>query len=201
MKTLKTFKSQMNVPNAISIIRILLIPVFMVLYLTADEQDLIQHRWAAAVLLFSGLTDVVDGFIARKFNLITQLGKILDPVADKLTQASVCLCLTISYNSLLFILIFFIVKELTMMCAGAFLVKKSPKTLLSGSRWFGKLSTVIFHVFTLYIISTPALEEKTVFIMLLIAAGFTLFSFIMYIPDFFKSKRALSEKDSTPKLS
>ncbi|MBQ9939096.1 MAG: CDP-alcohol phosphatidyltransferase family protein [Oscillospiraceae bacterium] len=198
---MKTLRSQLNVPNILSVIRLLLIPLFMGLYLTADDQDPAQYRWAAAVLLFSGLTDIADGVIARKFNLITPLGKILDPVADKFTQAAVCLCLTLRYNILLFILIFFIVKELTMLCAGAFLIKKSPQTPLTGSRWFGKLSTFIFHVFTLYIICMPNLEEKTVFIMLLIAAGFTLFSFIMYIPDFFKSKKALSDNDSTPKLS
>ena len=196
---MKTIKSQLNVPNTLSLIRLLLIPVFAVLYLSADRQDVSQHRWAAAVLLFSGMTDIADGIIARRFGLITPLGKLLDPLADKLTQATVCVCLTLRHPNLFFILILFILKELTMLIAGAFLYKKAQDRPLPSSKWFGKLNTVVFHTTMLAIIAFPELAEQTIFILLLIACGFMLFSFIMYIPEFFRFKQEISGAEGEPR--
>ena len=84
---------RMNVPNALSTMRIVLIPFFLYTYLTAQHES--QYVAAAVILAVSGLTDTVDGWIARHFNMITQLGKILDPVADKLTLAAVVAALWI----------------------------------------------------------------------------------------------------------
>ena len=189
---MKTLKTQLNVPNTLSLIRLLLIPVFAVLYLSADRQDVSQHRWSASVLLFSGMTDIADGIIARRFGLVTPLGKLLDPLADKLTQATVCICLTLRHPNLFFILILFILKELTMLIAGAFLYKKAQDRPLPSSKWFGKLNTVVFHTVMLAIIAFPELAEQTILILLLIACGFMLFSFVMYIPEFFRFKQEIS---------
>ena len=86
-------KDFVSIPNILSYIRILLIPVFAYCYLTANTDG--DYYFAAVILLFSGLTDMADGMIARKFGMITYLGKILDPLADKLTQATVAVCLAI----------------------------------------------------------------------------------------------------------
>ncbi len=193
---MSTKKSQLNVPNTLSFIRLLLIPAFVALYLTANEKNPTQYRWAAAVLLLSGLTDIADGIIARRFGQITPLGKLLDPLADKLTQATVCVCLTLRHPKLFFILILFVLKELTMLVAGAFLYKKAQDRPLPGSKWFGKLNTVVFHAVMLGIVAFPELEEGTIFILLLIACGFMLFSFIMYIPEFFRFKREISDPET-----
>ena len=196
---MKTLKSQLNVPNTLSLIRLLLIPVFAVLYLSADRQDVSQHRWSASVLLFSGMTDIADGIIARRFGLVTPLGKLLDPLADKLTQATVCICLTLRHPNLFFILILFILKELTMLIAGAFLYKKAQDRPLPSSKWFGKLNTVVFHTVMLAIIAFPELAEQTILILLLIACGFMLFSFVMYIPEFFRFKQEISGTEGDPR--
>lgn len=190
---MRNIKSQINIPNTLSLVRLLLIPVFAVLYLTADEDIQVQHRWAAAVLLFSGLTDVADGVIARRFGMVTPLGKLLDPLADKLTQATVCICLTICHPNLFFILILLVLKEFTMLIAGAFLYKKAQDKPLPSSKWFGKLNTVVFHAIMLAIIAFPELSEQTVLILLFISGGFMLFSFIMYIPEFFRFNREISQ--------
>ncbi len=189
---MRNIKSQVNVPNTLSLIRLLLLPAFVALYITAGDNTA-QYRWAASVLLLSGLTDIADGVIARRFGLITPLGKLLDPLADKLTQATICVCLTIRHPKLFFILILFILKELTMLVAGAFLYKKAQNRPLPSSKWFGKLNTVVFHAVMLGIIAFPELDERTIFALLLVSCGFMLFSFIMYIPEFFRFKREISE--------
>ena len=83
----------LTIPNLLSVIRLALIPLIVWLYIGKQE-----YSAAVAVILISGATDIIDGFIARKFNMVSDLGKILDPVADKLTQATVILCLTVKYR-------------------------------------------------------------------------------------------------------
>ena len=83
-----------NIPNALSLLRIALVPVFLLLYLARLD------RWAFAVLVLSGLTDALDGFIARRFNQITDCGKLLDPISDKLTQVAVVIALATRYGEL-----------------------------------------------------------------------------------------------------
>ena len=73
----------LTIPNILSFLRILLITPFMILFLNGN------YVWASLMIIISGLTDCVDGFIARKFNQVSEFGKILDPVADKLTLLAV----------------------------------------------------------------------------------------------------------------
>ena len=115
---MKNWNKNINVPNALSLFRIVLIVPF-VYYFLHD-----QIVPAAACLVLSGLSDMFDGMIARKFHQITELGKMLDPVADKLTQGTVAVCLAIEQPVLIPLLAIFIVKELLMLVAGSFLVLK-----------------------------------------------------------------------------
>ena len=133
-----------NVPNGISVVRILLVPGFVALYL------LHLDNWAFGVLLFSGLTDMLDGYIARRFNQITDCGKLLDPVSDKLTQVAVIVCLTTRYLELLPLAVFCLIKEACQAIGGIILLKN--KSAVRGSKWFGKLSTVIFYVCMLVLV-------------------------------------------------
>ena len=174
----------MTIPNILSIVRILLIPLFLWTYLGAAGQPMFLI--AAGILLFSGLTDLLDGYIARKYKMVTQLGKILDPLADKLTQAAVCAALAVRMPSVVYLLIIFIVKELIMLCAGIFLIRK--KVIITSSRWFGKLYTFVFYAVMLSIIAIPIVDPTIVFWMLMAVAGFMLFSFFKYIPIFFHLK-------------
>ena len=106
----------MTIPNILSCFRIILIPVFIVCYLNTPAEGI--AIWPVLVLLFSGLTDVLDGFIARHFNMISDLGKMLDPVADKLTQAAVIGCLTVRFPELLILFIVYVIKEISILSGG-----------------------------------------------------------------------------------
>lgn len=175
-------KNIFTIPNVISFFRILLIPIFVVAYLSGkDNPQYIQ--FAIGVVVFSGISDVVDGFIARHFNMVSDFGKVLDPIADKLTQASVVLCLSVAHPFALFpmfIVLFF--KELLTMIVAIHVLSKGTKPI--SSKWFGKLSTVVIFVtmvytllidlFPLYIPEFPlyALSALSIICMLISVTGY-----------------------------
>lgn len=186
----------LSIPNILSYIRILLVPVFAVLYLKATEAP--DYLIAALVLLLSGFTDLLDGFIARRYNMITTLGKLLDPAADKLTQATVAVCLAIKIKGMLLLLLVFIVKELIMAGASIFLISKGGQ--IRGSQWFGKLATAVFYSVMVLIIALPGIGETTRLVMIAISASVMVFALISYIPTFFLILRtADGKKDETDK--
>lgn len=128
----------LSIPNLLSILRIVLIPIVISVYTRG-------HVVAAGVLLiFSALTDTADGIIARRFNQITNLGKMLDPIADKLTQFCIAFCLCFSYNALIPLAIILAVKELMMGALGLMLLRRGSKPF--GARWWGKVATFVFYV-------------------------------------------------------
>lgn len=133
-----------NIPNALSLVRIVLIPVFLVLYLNHLDW------WAFGVLVLSGLTDMLDGFIARHFNQITECGKLLDPISDKLTQVAVLVALATRYRELLPLVILCAVKETCQAVGGVIMLKRGNR--VQGSLWFGKLSTVVFYICMLVLV-------------------------------------------------
>ena len=135
---MKIRNKNINVPNALSLLRILLIAPFVYYY--------IQRQIVPAIicLLLSGLSDMLDGKIARRFNQFTEVGQMLDPVADKLTQGTVAICLAVDHPILLPVLAIFVVKELTMLIGGAYLVFKAKKRP-SGAMWYGMVGTILFY--------------------------------------------------------
>ena len=139
-------KNLITIPNIISFFRILLIPLFAVAYF----RDELTMSWSLIILIISGVSDVIDGFIARKFNMISDLGKVLDPIADKLTQAVVLLCLTIKHMIILPTFIVLFIKELLTMFAAIHILSNGTKPI--SSRWFGKLSTVVIFITMAYAI-------------------------------------------------
>lgn len=179
-------KKGINIPNMLSIFRIILIPVFLVLYIGAAEQP--YFIIAAVVLLISGVTDVLDGFIARKYKMVTQFGKIIDPLADKLTQLSVCIAVSLRYPWLTIFLAVVVLKEVLMLIAGTRLMVKKVK--ITSSQWFGKAGTVIFYVVMLLIVAFPKLPHGLVYTLVIISAFFMIFAFVMYIPVFMRLNKA-----------
>lgn len=175
----------MNVPNCLSVFRIILIPAFAWTYLTAQDQNM--YVISALILILSGITDVLDGIIARKYHQITDLGKILDPLADKLTQATVCLVLWVRIPQLWPMFVLFILKEILIMI-GSFRILKKDKRL-EGSKWFGKLYTVVFYIAMILIIMLPDLSVNIIFVLLLVVAAFMLLSLFMYISVFNKKMK------------
>ena len=127
-----------TVPNGMSVLRILLVPVFAAFYLNGNLPA------AVTTLVISGVTDMLDGLIARRFNQITDLGKMLDPFADKLTQGVVALCIAIRFPSIRPLLLLFILKELLMLSCAVVLLKKHKRPC--AAKWYGKVATVMFYM-------------------------------------------------------
>lgn len=134
----KPINQNLTVPNGLSLLRILIVPFFAWFFM----KD--QLAVAVALLVLSGLTDMVDGFLARKLNQVTELGKMLDPFADKLTQGVVALCLAIKFPVIGPVLLVFIFKELLMLCCAVFLLKKRKRPC--AAKWYGKVATVLFYI-------------------------------------------------------
>jgi len=141
-------KKLITIPNIISFFRILLIPMFAVVYFREELAN--NYFWAFLIILISGISDVIDGLIARRFNMISDLGKVLDPLADKLTQAVVLLCLTIKHMIVLPTFIVLFIKELLTLFAAIFILTNGTKPI--SARWFGKLSTVVIFITMVYAI-------------------------------------------------
>lgn len=141
-KELYRESKKFTIPNLLTCMRIVMIPLFIWLYSGTQQYEL-----AALVLLISGLTDILDGFIARKFNMISDLGKFLDPVADKLTQAAILVCLSVRYPLMLGIFALMFVKEIYAFYSGLQVVKKTGIVL--GAQWHGKAATVLLYTMLL----------------------------------------------------
>ena len=122
-----------SIPNLLSYFRLLLIPLFIQLYIRGDFTE------ALITLAASGLSDIIDGRIARKYNMVTDLGKVLDPVADKLTQCAMMICVATRYPAMWWLLGVHVVKELIMIVVGYYVLKKTDT--VNSAIWCGKLCT------------------------------------------------------------
>lgn len=127
-----------TIPNLLSLFRLCLIPLFVWLY--CIEQN---YTWTVYILILSGATDIIDGFIARKFHMISDFGKILDPVADKLTQAAMLFCLLTRFPLMIAPLGLMIIKELFMGVTGFLVIKKTGNVY--GANWHGKVVTCLLY--------------------------------------------------------
>ncbi len=162
-----------TLPNMLSFFRLCLIPVMVWLY-CGEEND----HWTGYVLLLSGLTDIADGFIARHFHMVSDLGKVLDPIADKLTQGAMLICLLLRYPLMVWPFVLMILKELFMGISGLMVIKRTGMVL--GADWHGKAATVLlygtmfFHVFWNEI---PAAASR---LSILACTGMILLSFVLY---------------------
>ena len=168
-----------HVPNALTILRFLFIP-FIVLNIFMEEYIL-----AFIFFTISGLTDIADGFIARKFNYISTFGKLMDPLADKLTQISALASLCITDIVPIWILVIVLFKEFFMISGASFLYGKD---LVVYSKWYGKLATVLFYlaiVASLLVkqFGLTGIYNSIDFGLYCLALIATIFSLIMYIKD------------------
>ena len=128
----------LTIPNMLSLFRLLLIPVIIWLYFWKEK-----YIYAAVVIMLSGITDVIDGYIARKFNMVSDVGKVLDPIADKLTQAVVLICLGSRYPLLLLLVLIMAVKEAVSGLVTLAAIKKTKE--IKGADWHGKATTCLLY--------------------------------------------------------
>lgn len=188
-------KEIFSIPNLLSLFRLALIPVYILIYLNAAEPS--DYYLAAAVLAVSCLTDLIDGKIARHFNMITTLGKILDPLADKATQFSLIICLSIQYPVLLFLVGLFIVKEGFQLIAGGINLKKG--IMLKGALLTGKICTTVLFISLILLVMIPTLPYCAVTVITLIDLVFMVISFIDYLLAYFTKESKFQRINDTTK--
>lgn len=170
-------KEILTIPNLLSLFRLLLIPVYMSIYLSATTPT--DYYIAAAILAGSCLTDLVDGFIARRFNMISNVGKLLDPIADKMTQFTLIVSLAFRYPVLYFLIALFVVKESFQLIAVGINLRK--KKMLDGALMSGKVCTTVLFTSLIAMVLFPTIKESTVGVIAAIDAVFLLIAFVDYV--------------------
>ena len=173
------------IPNVLCIIRIILVFVFIVLALGEDDRKL---YYALVVFLMAGATDVLDGFLARRNNWITELGKILDPLADKLMQCTVLVVLSSKGILPYWFALVFILKELVTLSMGLLVIKR--RSVVVVSRWYGKAAACLFYVtVTLSVLLKDFLVDRpSLYAFLFVpAATFAVGAFVAYVKYYYSS--------------
>ena len=190
------FKNWNTIPNWISFARIIMIPIFGVLFYKNEI------GWSVFVLFLSGFSDFIDGKIARKFNQVSDLGKMLDPVADKLTQVTIAVLLYIKFNAsdvelirtFSWIFLIFIVKEIVMVLFGAFMVAIGLRP--SAAEIWGKAATFVFYAVMLVLFAFApdvgafqklwVIPEALLIVLVAVSAILTVIAFVSYLPTTYK---------------
>lgn len=189
------FTGCLTIPNLLSVIRIALIPVFGVLYYNGNI------LWAVVVLFISGLTDFFDGKIARKFNQISALGKVLDPVADKMTQITIAIVLYLQFRgssdetikAFSWVFLIFLAKEALMVVGGALMIAFGLKPI--AAEMPGKIATFVFYAVMIVIIAFGpdigifkafVLPNWAMMILVGISVILTIVAFCSYLPAVFQ---------------
>lgn len=176
---------QLNVPNMLSIFRLCMVPVFVATFFMADPD---KPRYGALIVyIVAQGTDALDGYIARKYNLITRLGRVLDPLADKLMSFTVITCLAIQNSALWWVVVIFFLKE-SMMGIGALVLYKHV-TDVPPSNFLGKLSTIYFYCVFIVVLLFQNLPPIGLLILLAVGVALTLVAFVTYVVSFIKQLR------------
>lgn len=182
-------KEVFTIPNLLSLFRLALIPVYAHIYLGATERR--QFLIAGLILAISCLTDLIDGKIARRFNMISTLGKILDPIADKLTQFVLTFCLSLEHPELRPVLVLFVVKELFQAVMGIIHLRRGR--MLPGALMAGKVCTTVLFVSLIAMVLLPGLERSTVTLIAVVDSVFLLISFVSYIRAYFQKNSPIQD--------
>lgn len=168
-----------HVPNMLTIMRLFLVPVFAVLYFSEMAN---AHYYALAVFIIAGITDLLDGYIARKYDLVSVVGTVLDPFADKLMLLTALVCLTLDGIMPLWAMVIMLVKELFMITTGTIMYFKKEKQVIPANK-FGKLATILFSLAVFLMIVQPGMWYTTA--VLVVAIASKLSAMTTYIRHYF----------------
>ena len=185
-------KEIFTIPNLLSLFRLALLPVYVYIYLNATQTY--QYVAAGAIMAVSCLTDMIDGRIARRFNMISTLGKILDPVADKITQLTLTVCLSLKHTQLLPVLALFVIKELFQAVVGLVHLRKGK--MLPGALMAGKVCTTVLFVSLIALVLFPNVSPAVVNAIALVDTCFLVISFISYILAYFGKNVKVQDLES-----
>lgn len=169
----------MNVPNLLSLFRLLLVPVFPAVFFMAHPS---ARLWAVGVYLLAFLTDIADGWIARRFNQITRLGRVLDPLADKLMTFVVIICITLEEIIPFWAVVVFFCKELAMAVGGVVMYRTIHDVI--SANWLGKAATGVFFVVCVLLVLFPAIPRPWATGMITFALALTITAFFSYLVQF-----------------
>lgn len=173
MNRLFSKKQILTVPNLLSLFRLLLIPPIIWLYLVKQNYNI-----AAFIVILSGMTDVADGIIARKFNMISDFGKILDPIADKLTQIAVLYCLVTRFSAMIIPLVILTVKEILAAIASLLTIQKTDRVM--GAAWHGKITTILLYAMMIIHLIWHGIPSAFSNLLIGICTAVMLFSAMLY---------------------
>ena len=171
-----TINQILSIPNILSFVRIALIPIIIWAYCTLGN-----YLLTIALIAFSGITDIIDGFIARRFNMITDFGKALDPIADKLTQGAIMICLLTRFPLMWLLLILLAVKEISSFILRLILFTRTEAVY--GSYWHGKLATVMIYATVALHIIWATIPPAFSGALIVITSAVMFFSFAMYTAE------------------
>lgn len=183
-------KDIFTIPNILTYLRILLVPVFVIVYV--NSRSLSGHIWSIVIVAVSALTDVVDGIIARKYNMITDLGKIIDPIADKAMQFAMIICVVFRYRLVWILFAIYAVKEIVSLSFSSYLFKHGKH--ISGANWAGKLCTVVLYGIMLALIAIPKVPDKVVKCLVGISGALMILAFIVYMTAYIKLLAELKQE-------
>ncbi len=186
-----------TIPNFMSFFRIVLLPFIVWTYWKGS------YDVAVALLILSAITDAFDGVIARKFNMVTDLGKMLDPFCDKLTHAALLICLALRYWYVWLVFALLAVKELTMFALGTAAIRH--RGAVHSAQWYGKVCTVILETSMAFLILFPRIPEKVVVILMCVCCAAMIFSltmYVIYLLGLIRAERsAETEKEHPPEVT
>ena len=175
-------KDLFTIPNMLSVFRLLLIPVYVVIYLQATVPS--DYIIAGSILAVSCLTDLIDGQIARRYNMISTFGKFLDPLADKVTQFTLTVCLAINYPILWILAGLLFVKEIFQLVAGIVFFRRGK--ILSGALMTGKICTTVLFISLIVMVLFPNIPEIAITWITIADMAFLLAAFVHYIVVYYK---------------
>lgn len=180
---IKNWKREIwTIPNLLSLFRLVLIPVYVTIYLNAKETT--DYFIAAMILAVSCLTDLIDGKIARHFNMISTLGKILDPLADKATQFTLIICLALKHPILWYLVGLFVVKESFQLIAGGINLRRGR--MLKGALLSGKICTTVLFISLILMVMIPGLDPNVISVITFVDIVFMSVSFGNYLFTYFR---------------
>ena len=183
---MKDWKKELfTIPNLLSLFRLLLIPVYVIIYLNAKEYS--DYFLAAAILAVSCMTDMIDGKIARHFNMTSTVGKILDPLADKATQFTLIVCLSVKYPVLLFLVVLFFIKEIFQLIAGIISIRHGK--MLKTALLTGKISTTVLFISLILMVMLPQLPYSAIVTITVVDIIFLSISFTDYLCTYLFSQK------------
>ncbi|MCD7949551.1 MAG: CDP-alcohol phosphatidyltransferase family protein [Erysipelotrichaceae bacterium] len=172
-----TKKEIFTIPNILSYFRIALVPIFIYVYFHAESQQ--DHFLSAGILVLSSLSDLLDGLIARKFDMITDLGKLIDPIADKLTQLVVALALMSTYHLYTLLVFIILVKDGMLLFIGYYIYRKTGRHI-NQAQLPGKIATALFFVVSIALIAFYLPNTAIANIMITLTSIFMVIAMLYY---------------------